>query len=119
MHLKNHKNEEKSSVGVHKLIKQFSRKLSFKNLNAREKKRKELIERGIYKHEPVFGNDLANIPVYWESSNKNNNHPHLNKMNEDGLPEIIVRCITRIEQKMAETGLYRINGDMATVQKIR
>ena len=92
--------------------------MSHKNPKTREGKLKELIKRGIYKRETVFGNELQNIPLYTLEVN-NNNDTHLSLPKEDELPEIVVRCIKKIDQMIDTTGLYRVNGDMAVVQKIR
>ena len=36
-----------------------------------------------------------------------------------GLPEFVIRCIARIERMVDSDGLYRVNGDVAAVQKLR
>lgn len=69
----------------------------------RRKSKDELIARGIYKKENVFGNELRCIktdPV-------------------TGLPDFLVKCVRKIEEHLDTVGLYRINGDAALVQKIR
>ena len=38
---------------------------------------------------------------------------------ETDLPEFIVRCIARLEKMVDSDGLYRVNGDVAVVQKLR
>ena len=38
---------------------------------------------------------------------------------ESGLPEFMVRCIARLENMLDSDGLYRVNGDVAVVQKLR
>lgn len=53
--------------------------------------------------EAVFGNHLDNLPTDAVS----------------GLPEFIVRCVTKIETMITTVGLYRVNGDAAVVQKLR
>ena len=51
----------------------------------------------------MFGNDLVLMP----------------RDKKTDLPEFIVRCIARIETMAGTDGLYRVNGDVAVVQKLR
>ena len=69
----------------------------------RRKSKDELIARGIYKKENVFGNVLKCIKA--DSAT--------------GMPEFLVKCVKKIEENLDTVGLYRINGDAALVQKIR
>ena len=69
----------------------------------RRKSREELIKRGIYKKEAVFGNDLVGMA----------------KDPETGLPLFLARCTKKIEEFAKTEGVYRINGDAAAVQKLR
>ena len=82
----------------------------------REQGRDDLMERGIYGLEPVFGNHLKDMPIYHNPSVTDpilGSEIHM-------LPEFIVRCIQKIEKMGSTTvGLYRVNGDAAVVQKIR
>ena len=82
----------------------------------REEGRDNLMDKGILKLEPVFGNYLCDMPPYFDPA-VNNTHK---KSELHGLPEFVVRCIQKIEKMGGETvGIYRINGDAAVVQKIR
>ena len=82
----------------------------------REQGRDDLMERGIYGLEPVFGNHLKDMPMY---KNPKSTDPILDS-DLHSLPEFVVRCIQKIEKMGATTvGLYRVNGDNAVVQKIR
>ncbi|KAL7078687.1 hypothetical protein ACQ4LE_002517 [Meloidogyne hapla] len=63
-----------------------------------------LRERGIYKPEPVFGSTLSEICFREKSS----------------VPKFIIEVTTLIEQKGLDSdGLYRVNGNLSSVQKIR
>lgn len=66
--------------------------------------REFLVEKGIYRNEPIFGNTIQN----------------LYKMN-DCVPEFLTRSIQLIEManNIATTGIYRTSGNLATIQKIR
>ena len=82
----------------------------------REQGRDDLMERGIYGLEPVFGNHLKDMPMY---KNPKSTDPILDS-ELHSLPEFVVRCVQKIEKMGATTvGLYRVNGDNAVVQKIR
>ena len=82
----------------------------------REEGRDNLMDKGILKLEPVFGNYLAGMPTYSDPSMTDPQKP----TELHGLPEFVVRCTQKIEKMGGETvGLYRINGDAAVVQKIR
>ena len=67
--------------------------------------------RGGFKPEPVFGNNLENLPLC----------PGLSTFYRDAhqLPEFIVRCVEKIETMISTDGLYRINGETEAVQKLR
>ena len=69
----------------------------------RRKSRDDLQSRGILKNPSVFGNDLVLMP----------------RDGETDLPEFVIRCIARIEKMVDSDGLYRVNGDVAVVQKLR
>ena len=71
----------------------------------RRKSKEELVRKGIYKSEAVFGNDLVGMPKDLEGGS--------------GLPEFLVRAVRKVESLMTTVGVYRINGDSAVVQKIR
>ena len=75
----------------------------------RQKKKEQLIKKGIFKPENVFGNTLKDVPKY---SNAEDN-------SEKDLPEFLVRIIRKIEAKIDTVGLYRVNGDASEVQQIR
>jgi len=63
-----------------------------------------LRERGIYKPEPVFGSTLTAICL----------HEHTN------VPHFVTEVIRLIEEKGLEVdGLYRVNANLASVQRIR
>ncbi len=64
--------------------------------------KEQLIEKGIYKPEAVFGNYLVNL----------SNTP-------SGIAEFLVKCASRIETMIHTVGIYRVNGDAAAVQKLR
>ena len=81
----------------------------------REEAREHLMERGILKREPVFGNYLPDMPVFYDPLVTDPSHP----TEQHGLPEFVVRCIQKIENMGGTVGLYRINGDASVVQKIR
>ena len=82
----------------------------------REQGRNDLLERGIYALEPVFGNHLQDMPPYIDASVTDEQKP----TEIHRLPEFVVRCVQKVEQMGASTvGLYRVNGDAAVVQKIR
>ena len=70
-----------------------------------------LTHRGGPRPEHVFDNILEKIPKY-TGNNKQ-------IAGDQDLPEFIIRCIRKIEPMIATIGIYRINGDAATVQKIR
>lgn len=69
----------------------------------RRRSRDDLQSRGILKNPAVFGNDLVHMP----------------RDDATGLPAFVVRCIERIEKMVETDGLYRVNGDVAVVQKLR
>ena len=75
----------------------------------RQKKKDQLIKKGILRPESVFGNTLKDVPKY---SNAEDN-------SEKDLPEFLVRIIKKIEAKIDTVGLYRVNGDASEVQQIR
>ena len=66
-----------------------------------------VMRRSANKHEIVFGNDLKNVPRSIDSDSCLQ------------LPEFLVRCIQKIDTMISTIGVYRINGDVAAVQKIR
>ena len=66
----------------------------------------QLMQKGIYKAEPVFGNELHKL--------KPNNNG-----NETGLPYFLVCIIQQIEKQISAEGLYRVSGDAHHVQKLR
>ena len=70
---------------------------------SRRQSKDELIRRGIYKQENVFGNELKNLRLD----------------DKHGVPQFMVKCISRVEEFIDTVGIYRINGDAAIVQKIR
>ena len=57
--------------------------------------------------EIVFGNDLKDVPKYVGTDRCLN------------VPEFLVRCIQKIDTMISTIGVYRINGDVGAVQKIR
>ena len=82
----------------------------------REEGRDNLMDKGILKLEPVFGNYLSDMPPYFDPLVTDPAKP----TEIHGLPEFVVRCVQKIEKMGSGTvGLYRINGDAAIVQKIR
>ena len=83
----------------------------------RQDKLNDLKERGIYKHERVFSNCLADMPKYLDPIHTKN--PSKCPPEEHGLPEFVVRCLRKIEEMVSTVGVYRINGDAAAVQAIR
>ena len=110
------------------LMQTITKKLSAVfSLENRAKKKKELIEKGIYKNEKVFGNYLSNIPLYtplhkvdsFDSFDEDTEYHKTHPTQENEVPEIIVRCIRKIEESITFTGIYRINGVMSVVQKMR
>jgi len=63
----------------------------------------ELMQKGIIKPEPIFGNILNQLPFD----------------EKVGVPEFIVRSVRKVETMMNTEGLYRIPGNAAEVQKLR
>ena len=63
----------------------------------------ELKEKGIWDHETVFGRPLKHLPIEMTT----------------GLPEFVIICARKIEASKGAQGLYRINGDAASVQRLR
>ncbi|KAJ8711221.1 hypothetical protein PYW07_008463 [Mythimna separata] len=66
----------------------------------------QLVKKGIYKDEPVFGRNLEEVcpPT------------------SPRVPEFVVACVTEIErseENMCTDGLYRASGNLSQVQKIR
>ena len=74
-----------------------------------QERKDHLVDRGIYKREPVFGNYLNDVPLWNDVQNPE----------EHELPRFVIRCIKKIEKLGATVGIYRINGDAAVVQSIR
>ena len=64
--------------------------------------KEDLIEKGIYRPEAVFGNFLVNLCH-----------------TTSGIPDFLARCVARIETMLDTVGIYRVNGDAALVQKLR
>ncbi|XP_075984189.1 uncharacterized protein LOC142981926 isoform X2 [Anticarsia gemmatalis] len=66
----------------------------------------QLVKKGIYKDEPVFGRNLDEVcPV-----------------SSPRVPEFVVACVKEIEsseENMCTDGLYRASGNLSQVQKIR
>ena len=67
--------------------------------------KQQLMQKGIYKAEPVFGNELHKLKP--------------NNGDESGLPYFLVCIIKQIEKQISSEGLYRVSGDAHLVQKIR
>ena len=90
----------KSSVGrVPSRRSQFLAKFFEKD---KRMSKEQLIEKGIYKPEAIFGNFLVNLCC-----------------TSSGIPEFLERCVAKIETMMDTVGIYRVNGDAAAVQKLR
>ncbi|CAB3246029.1 unnamed protein product [Arctia plantaginis] len=76
---------------------------------AKRPAKEQLINKGIYKDEPVFGRNLEEVcppPA----------------PNTPRVPEFVVTCIKEIErspENMSTDGLYRASGNLSQVQKIR
>ncbi|EDQ91062.1 uncharacterized protein MONBRDRAFT_36399, partial [Monosiga brevicollis MX1] len=67
-------------------------------------RKQDLMERGILQ-EPVFGGSLAATVE----------HEH-DIASLPGIPEIVVKCITRIDRSLTEQGIYRVSGHSSDVQ---
>ena len=65
----------------------------------------QLMQKGIYKAETVFGNELHKLKP--------------NNGEESGLPYFLVCIIEQIEKQISSEGLYRVSGDAHLVQKLR
>ena len=71
------------------------------------------------KNVPIFGNELCNLPKYCaDSMNSDKNRNAMQEL-EAGIPDIVVRCLKRIETMKTFDGLYRINGDAEEVKKLK
>ena len=87
-----------------KAVSQMSRRKSAvrREIENRQSKQ-ELMKKGIYKPEPVFGNFLDNLPLDEKL----------------GIPVFVKVIIEKVEAKIDTVGLYRVNGDNAAMQKLR
>ena len=87
-----------------KAVSQMSRRKSAvrREIENRQSKQ-ELMKKGIYKPEPVFGNFLDNLPLDEKL----------------GIPVFVKVIVEKVEAKIDTVGLYRVNGDNAAMQKLR
>ena len=69
----------------------------------------------VTKSNVVFGNSLHNLPKYFPPDDD------VDMVNwiACGLPIFLVKCVSKIETMIKTDGLYRINGDVGAVQKLR
>ena len=79
------------------------RRSAIQKLLTHRQSRDDLVNEGILKPEPVFGNYLENLA----------------KDEATEIPRFIKLIVEKIETKIDTVGLYRINGDNAMIQKLR
>ncbi|XP_046964358.1 rho GTPase-activating protein 27-like isoform X2 [Vanessa cardui] len=80
-------------------------KTKLKKFFAKRPTMEVLVDKGIYKDEPVFGRKLEEVcPI-----------------NSPRVPEFVRKCVEEIEknENMCTDGLYRASGNLSQVQKIR
>ena len=67
----------------------------------------------------MFGASLKNIPKYSGPLDEtvSNLPPQGSTLHK--LPAFVVHCVSKIDPFNDSVGIYRVNGDMADVQKIR
>ena len=67
----------------------------------------------------MFGASLKDIPKYSAPLDENGSNLPPQGSNLHKLPAFVVHCVSKIDPYNASVGIYRVNGDMADVQKIR
>ena len=82
----------------------------------------------------IFGKKLADVPTYLDGKmfgsqtgygyNGTGGSSHgmmrsASSLTENGIPEVLVRCIKRINKEKTTLGLYRTNGENKAVKQMR
>ena len=82
----------------------------------------------------IFGKNLADVPTYLDGKMfgsqtgygyngcEGTSHGLLRTsttFTENGIPEIVVRCIKKINKEKETVGLYRTNGETKAIKKMR
>ena len=82
----------------------------------------------------IFGKNLSEVPTYLDgklfgsqtgyeyNGCKGTSHGMLRRsstVTENGIPEIIVRCVKKINKEKETTGIYRTNGESKAVKHLR
>ena len=82
----------------------------------------------------IFGKNLSEVPTYLDgklfgsqtgyeyNGCKGTSHGMLRRsstVTESGIPEIIVRCVKKINKEKETTGIYRTNGESKAVKHLR
>ena len=67
----------------------------------------------------VFGNSLEEMPLYSDLPPADPNNHSVEQSMKHGLPEFVVRCIQKIETMITKVGLYRINGSVQAIKRIK
>ena len=82
----------------------------------------------------IFGKNIADVPTYLDgklfgsqtgygyNGTEGTSHGMLRKSStftENGIPEVIVRCIKKINKEKTTVGLYRTNGENKAIKNLR
>ena len=82
----------------------------------------------------IFGRNLVDVPTYLDgklfgsqtgygyNGTEGTSHGMLRKSStftENGIPEVIVRCIKKINKEKTTVGLYRTNGENKAIKNLR
>ena len=82
----------------------------------------------------IFGKNIADVPTYLDgklfgsqtgygyNGTEGTSHGMLRKSStftENGIPEVIVRCIKKINKEKTIVGLYRTNGENKAIKNLR